>query len=247
MRIDKTQQNSKCRLCGDRDETINHIISECSKLAQKEYKARHDWIGKVIHWEMCRKFQFDHTNKWNMHNPAPVLENDSHKLLWDFNIQTDHLIPARRPDLIIINKRKRICKIVDFAVPADHKINLKESEKKDTYVFNNAVVWMVSTRSPTSKSSRPFNNPLVTVPKAPITIGIIVTFVFFFNSLARSRYLSLFSHSFSIILWSARTVKSTILQIFFSLLIIIRSSLLAEIRWSVCISKSHRSLWASFF
>ena len=45
-RIDKTQQNSKCRLCGDRDETINHIISECSKLAQKEYKARHDWVGK---------------------------------------------------------------------------------------------------------------------------------------------------------------------------------------------------------
>ena len=41
-RIDKTQQNSKCRLCADRNETINHIISECSKLAQKEYKARHD-------------------------------------------------------------------------------------------------------------------------------------------------------------------------------------------------------------
>ena len=49
-----------------------------------------------------------------MHNPAPVLENDSHKLLWDFNIQTDHLIPARRPDFIIINKKTRICKIVDF-------------------------------------------------------------------------------------------------------------------------------------
>ena len=133
-RIDKTQQNSKCRLCGDRDETINHIISECSKLAQKKYKTRRDWVGKVIHWEMCRKFQFDHTNKWYMYNPAPVLENDSHKLLWDFNIQTDHQIPARRPDLLIINKRKGICKIVDFAVPADHRINLKESEKKDKYV-----------------------------------------------------------------------------------------------------------------
>ena len=69
-------------------------------------------------------------------------------------------------------------------------------------VFNNAVVWSVSFRPPTSKSSSPFNNPLVTVPKAPITIGIIVTFIFhiFFNSLARSRYLSLFSHSFSFIL-----------------------------------------------
>ena len=62
-RIDKTQQNSKCRLCGDRDETINHIISEYSKLAQKEYKTRHDWVRKVIHWEMCKKFKFDHTNK----------------------------------------------------------------------------------------------------------------------------------------------------------------------------------------
>ena len=63
-RRDKTQQNNKCRLCGDRDETVTHIISECSKLAQKEYKSRHDWVGKVIHWEMCKKFKFDHTNKW---------------------------------------------------------------------------------------------------------------------------------------------------------------------------------------
>ena len=102
-RIDKTQQNSKCRLCGDRDETINHMISE---LAQKEYKTRLNWVGKVIHRKMCRKFKFDHTNKWYMHNPASVLENDTHKLLWDFDIHTDHLITARRLDLIVINKIK---------------------------------------------------------------------------------------------------------------------------------------------
>ena len=76
-RIDKMQQNSICRLCGDSDETINHIISECSKLAQKEYKTRHDWVGKVIHWEMCKKFKFDHMNKWYIHNLASVLENDT--------------------------------------------------------------------------------------------------------------------------------------------------------------------------
>ena len=107
---------------------------------------------------------------------------------------------------------------------------------------------MVSTRPPTSKSSRPIDNPSVTVPKAPITIGTIDTFMFhiFFNSLARSTYLSFFSHSFGFILWSTRTAKSTILQILFFLLIIIRSGLLAEIRWSVCISKSHRSLCVSF-
>ena len=140
-RIYKTQQNSECRLCGDRDETINQIISECSKLAQKEYKARHDWVSKVIHWEMCKKFKFDYANKWYKHNPAPVLENDAHKFLWDFDIQTDHLISARRSDLIIINKKKKkkkrkkkTCKIVDFAVPADHRTKLKECEKRDKYL-----------------------------------------------------------------------------------------------------------------
>ena len=54
-----------------------------------------------------------------MHSPAPVLENDTHKLLWDFNIQTDQLIPVRIPDLIIINQKEENLKIVDFAVPAD--------------------------------------------------------------------------------------------------------------------------------
>ena len=47
--IDKAQQNSRCRLCSDRDETINHIISEYSRLAQREYKTWHEWMGKGIH------------------------------------------------------------------------------------------------------------------------------------------------------------------------------------------------------
>ena len=70
-----------------------------------------------------------------MHNPAPVLENDTHKLLWDFDIHMGHLTSARRPNLIIINKKKkRIYKIVDFGVPANHRIKLKECEKKDKYL-----------------------------------------------------------------------------------------------------------------
>ena len=71
-----------------------------------------------------------------MHNPVSVVENDTHKLLWDFDIHTDLLISARRPDRIIINKKEkeRICKIVDFAVPAYHCIKLKECEKKDKYL-----------------------------------------------------------------------------------------------------------------
>ena len=73
-----------------------------------------------------------------MHNPASIQENETHKLLWDFNIQTDHRISARRPDLITTTttnkQKKRTCKIVDSSVPADHRVKLKESEKKDIYL-----------------------------------------------------------------------------------------------------------------
>ena len=100
-------------------------------------------------------------------------------------------------------------------------------------VLNNVVVWMISTRPPTSKSSSPFNNPSVTVPKAPIIIGIIVTCMFhsFFNSLTRSRYLSFFSHSFSFILWSAGTAKSIILHYYYYYYSLIRAFHISVSRW----------------
>ena len=88
----------------------------------------------MIHWEMRKKFKLDHTNKCYMHNPTSVLRNDAHKLQLDFDIQTDNSISARRPDLTIVNKKKRTCKIVDFAVSTDHRIKLKECEKKDKYL-----------------------------------------------------------------------------------------------------------------
>ena len=106
---------------------------------------------------------------------------------------------------------------------------------------------MISTRPVISKSSSPFTNPSVTVPRAPITIGIIVTFMFhsFFNSLGRSSNLYFFSLSFNFTLWSARTSKSIIRQVLF-FFIIIRSSRLAEMRWSVCMLKSQGSLCVSY-
>ena len=83
--------------------------------------------------------------------------------------------------------------------------------------ISDAVVWMVSTRPFISKSSRPFINPLVTVPRAPIIIGINVTFEvhIFFSFLVRLRYLFFYSLSFNFTLRSAGTAKATILQVVF--------------------------------
>ena len=93
-------------------------------------------------------------------------------------------------------------------------------------------------------SVSPYINNFVTVLSAPVTTGITVFFMLqiFFSSLARFRYLYFFSLSFSFTQWPTGTAKFPIQQILFFLLTINRSGRLAEIRWSVCISKSQRSL-----
>ena len=59
-------------------EMLNHI-SECWKLAQKEYKIRHEWVGKVIHWELRKNLNFDHAAKWYMQKSEFVIENKTPK------------------------------------------------------------------------------------------------------------------------------------------------------------------------
>ena len=114
-------------------------------------------------------------------------------------------------------------------------------------VFNNAVVWMVSTRTLTSKSSRPFNNSLVTVPKAPITIGIIVTFMLhsFFQFCSKVEVLiSLFPFFQFYSMVSQDSKVDSFADFLFCCWL--RSGRLAEIRWSLCMSKSDRSLCVIF-
>ena len=52
--INKTPETSLGRLCGDSTETVRHIVSGCSKLAQREYRKHQDKVAPQVHWELCR-------------------------------------------------------------------------------------------------------------------------------------------------------------------------------------------------
>ena len=103
-------------------------------VTSRKIKSLLSWKKKVIFWELCKKFKFDYAILWHMRKPESIQENEMHKIIWYFEILTDHLISARRPDLVIVNKKERTCQVVDFAVPADHRVKLKESEKRDNYL-----------------------------------------------------------------------------------------------------------------
>ena len=67
-----------CWVHNDRDETFNHIICNRSTLAQKECRIRHDWVGVVIHWELCKRSKFDHADRWYIKKLESVPENEQH-------------------------------------------------------------------------------------------------------------------------------------------------------------------------
>ena len=75
---------------------------------------RHNLIGKMIHWELCKRLKFDRTNKWYMNKSESLLENETHKNLWDFEIKKDHLISARRLNLMLIDKKKKNGYLLDL-------------------------------------------------------------------------------------------------------------------------------------
>ena len=132
-KFDKTLENPLCRICGERGETVQHKIHECKKLAQRDYKRRHDTVAKLVHWKLCEKHNLERKEKWYKHCPEGAVEDCDVKLIWDANIQSDNVIEEKRPNLILVDKNAKSCIIIDVAMPGDCRIREKEIEKIEKY------------------------------------------------------------------------------------------------------------------
>ena len=125
-RIERRRESAKCRICKEKAETVTYLVSECSKLAQKEYKRRHDKIATAVHWSILKTNNLPHSKHWYEHKAEAVMENEKVKILWDFNISVDKLINARRPDIFVIKKEPKECYIVDIAISGDIRTKIKK-------------------------------------------------------------------------------------------------------------------------
>ena len=102
VKIDKVTEDSECRLCKEKDETIDHLISSCSKIAHTDYKERHNKVASMLHWNLCKKYHLTASEKWWEHNVEKVLQNEEVKILWDFKIQTDKHLAHNKPDITVV-------------------------------------------------------------------------------------------------------------------------------------------------
>ena len=69
-----------------------------------------------------------------MYKPKSVRENETHKILWGFEIQMNHLIQARKPNLVSINKKKKNSLSTGFSIPVDHRGKIKQNKNINKYM-----------------------------------------------------------------------------------------------------------------
>ena len=124
-----------CRLCKAKTETVAHIIGCCPVLTGSAITRRHDKMGSRIHWELCKKYGVECSSRWYEHIPQAVSRDATGDIIiyWNQHIQTATPVYHNKPDVVVANAKAKLWTIIDFAVPLDHNIVLKEGEKLDNY------------------------------------------------------------------------------------------------------------------
>src|SRR5215469_14863296 len=128
-KILKEEIESKCRLCKQHEESIDHLTSGCPILAKNEYLMRHDKVCTHLHYSICKALGIETTDKWYKHMPKPVYEEGDVTVLWNQAVHSDREVTANRPDIVIKNKKEK-----DVAIPADRNVVQNEAENRLKYM-----------------------------------------------------------------------------------------------------------------
>ena len=131
-KILKDGTDPMCRICGQFQETIDHLVSGCPELAKTEYIQRHNKAAAYLHWVICKHYNIKVQDKHYEHEPAAVTEKTA-TILWDMPIQTDKEIKANRPDIAVKDKKERTCLVIDMFIPTERNTSLKTMEKLTKY------------------------------------------------------------------------------------------------------------------
>ena len=129
-------QDKQCRVCHERDETVEHIVAGCKVLANSEYLTRHNRALMIMAVNWAKEYELIgndviwYKERWER---GVVLENERGKLVWDFEFKLRKTTTARRPDLILEDKEKKKIWICDMACPQQQNIATKRLRKLTKY------------------------------------------------------------------------------------------------------------------
>ena len=88
-KLNKTQHDLKCRLCGINNETVPHLMCSCSEIVESMHKSRHDKMLHPVYHHVLHKYSFESevSKPWYQQEiPKPAKEKKRAKVFWDIPI-----------------------------------------------------------------------------------------------------------------------------------------------------------------
>ena len=129
-------QDKQCRVCHERDETVEHIVAGCKVLANSEYLMQHNRVLMIMAVNWAKEYELIgndviwYKERWER---GAVLENERGKLVWDFEFKLRKTTMTRRLDLILEDKEKKKIWICDMACLQQQNIATKRLRKLTKY------------------------------------------------------------------------------------------------------------------
>ena len=126
-----------CRMCGKAEEDIFHVIASCPYLSSNLYlHYRHDPVAKALYKEITAEvgYEGDADRKTTPSELPNVTKIGDTEIWWDHAISTATKIPHNRPDVVIWNKEKKTCRVIDICILLDTNVQLRHGTKRDNYV-----------------------------------------------------------------------------------------------------------------
>ena len=116
----------KCRLCKGQEETVFHVLGSCPSLSSNLYTDhRHDKLGEIIVQEILRDDQVK--RRWGP--PAEVTKPSTKEICWNQHVHTANKKKYNRPDIVVWEKQRKLCTIVELSVPLDFKASSRRTSK----------------------------------------------------------------------------------------------------------------------
>ena len=130
-----------CRLCGESEETIAHLLTAYSSLVANEYLYQHNLVPGVIHWHLIKVYGLTvGSGSWLTHKPPPLIETAFMKILWDFGLSSIRSHPSNCPDIVLFDYSMKKIYFIEVSCPADVNVLSQKNEKLRKHGFQQVSV-----------------------------------------------------------------------------------------------------------
>lgn len=123
----------KCPHCKERIKTVDHLATQCDRMLYHDYMRRHNEVVRCIHLLLCNKFGITRRKKLRSHSVQEVVSNQNVEIRVDTRVQTSVKIQANKPDIVVIDKKRKEITIIEVGITSQDQLQNVETEKKRKY------------------------------------------------------------------------------------------------------------------